>query len=176
MSVHLLLVNVYSAGMEVFGYMNKLVISALLVFVSVLCISQSAEAQTVTTVQALNFGEWLSLNNNAEYEITINTDGSYSSDGAGFIEISAPQEGIYDIEDGFTPSTPVASVVVSQQAVLTFGGGVFQMDAFQETHSATVDGGGVVRVTVGGTANTSGNSTAYVDGTYNGTLQIQINF
>ncbi len=156
--------------------MNKLAIAALLVFVSAFCLLQVAEAQTVTTVQALSFGEWLSYNNDAEYEITINTNSTYSADGAGFVEIVAPQQGIYDIEDGFTPFDPVASVVISQIAALNFGGGTFQMDTFQETHSATVGSDGKVRVTVGGTANTSGNSTAYVDGTFNGTLQIQINF
>ena len=132
-------------------------------------------AQTVTTVQALDFGEWLSYGNAAEYEITVNTDGSYSADAA-FIKITAPQEGIYDIEGGFTPFTPVASVVVTQQAVLACCGNTFSMDTFQETHSAAVDAAGVVRVTVGGTANTSGNSSAYVDGTYNGSINIQINF
>jgi len=155
--------------------MYKSTIIALLVFVLVLCGLRCAEAQTVTTVQALSFGEWLSYDNDGVYEITINTNGSYSAD-AEFVEISAPQEGIYDIEDGFTPFDPVASVNISQLSALTFGGGTFQMDTFQETHSANVDAGGVVRVTVGGTANTSGNSTPYVDGTFNGTLRIQINF
>lgn len=171
-----MLVNVYNADMEVFDYMNKLVISVLLVFVSVLCVLRSAEAQTVTTVQALDFGEWLSYGNDGEHEITVNSDGSYSADGAGFVIISAPQRGIYDIENDFTPGAPVASVVISQIAALTYAGGTFHMDAFQETHSANVDGNGVVRVMVGGTANTSGNSSPYIDGTYNGTLQIQINF
>ncbi len=159
-----------------FGYrlaMSKFVVAALFFF-GTISASFSVYAG-VTTVQALDFGEWLSYNNDVEYEITVDTDGSYSFDSSGFVMIAAPQEGIYDI-DGMTPFDTVASVVVTQNAPLTYSIGTFQMDVFQETHSATVDAGGVVRVTVGATANTSGNSEAYADATYNGNLQIQINF
>ncbi|MCK5374260.1 MAG: DUF4402 domain-containing protein [Alphaproteobacteria bacterium] len=129
----------------------------------------------VTTVQAFNFGEWLSYNNDAEYEITVNTSGGYTYDPEGFVMITAPQEGIYDI-DGLTPNAAVSSVVAIQILALTYSTGTFQMDVFQDSHGSNVDGSGVLRVWIGATANTTGNSVSYNDGTYSGTVQIQVNY
>ncbi len=129
----------------------------------------------VTTIQAFDFGEWVVKNNDAQHEITINTNGSYTYDSAGFIEISPPQEGIFDL-DGMTPNTSIVSVVVTQFSPLSGSGIDFEMINFQETHSASTDGLGVARITVGGTARTSGAGGSYVDQTFNGIVQIQINF
>lgn len=129
----------------------------------------------VTVVQALSFGSWISKNNDAQYDITINTNGSYTFDAAGFIEIAAPQEGIFDI-DGLPSSTAIASVTVTQTIPLSASGENFQMVSLQESHPATTTAGGTAEITVGGTARTSGNTNAYGDFTYNGQLEIQINF
>lgn len=129
----------------------------------------------VTTVQALNFGEFLSYNNDSQYDITINTNGSYSFDSGGFVEIAAPQEGIYDL-DGMAINTAITSVTVTQSSAISFGVGSFQMINFQEIHSGSTDGGGVARVTVGATARTTGNGAPYADNVYSGVVNIQINF
>ena len=129
----------------------------------------------VTTIQAMSFGEFVVKNNDAQYDVTINTSGSYTFDAAGFVEIAAPTEGIFDL-DGMTPSTAISSVVITQISPLSGAGEDFEMVALQETHPGSTDGSGVARITVGGTARTSGNGTLYVDQTFNGTLQIQINF
>ncbi|MDH5722846.1 MAG: hypothetical protein OEY94_05955 [Alphaproteobacteria bacterium] len=129
----------------------------------------------VTVVQALSFGSWISKNNNAQYDITINTNGTYSFDSSGFIEIAAPQEGIFDI-DGLPVSTAIASVVVTQTIPLSASGENFQMVSLQEAHPASTTAGGVAQITVGGTARTSGSTISYLDNTYNGQLEIQINF
>jgi len=147
---------------------------AFVVFSCALFFAQGTHA-AVTTLQAMSFGSFLSLNNMAQYDITINTDNSYSYDSAGFVEIVAPSRGVYEI-DGITPNATIVSVIVSQSAALTNGSSVFQMVDLQETHDATADSFGVVRVTIGGTARTSGNTVPYGDATYNGSLNITINF
>jgi len=129
----------------------------------------------VTTIQALSFGSFIVKNNNAQYDITVNTNGSYTFDGAGFIEIAPPQEGIFDL-DGMTPLNAVTSVTVTQTIPLSGSGEGFQMVNLQESHTAIVNLAGEIRVTVGGTARTSGNGNPYMDQTYNGQLEIQINF
>ncbi len=129
----------------------------------------------VTTVQALSFGSFISKKNDAQYDITINTDGSYSFDAAGFIEISAPQEGIFDL-DGMTPNAAITSVTITQVTPLSGANEVIQMVNFQETHPATTDGSGVARIVVGATARTTGTGDNYNDFTHTGALQIQINF
>ncbi len=138
-------------------------------------VASSVSDAAVATVQAFDFGSWVVKNNDAQHEITINTNGSYTFDSAGFIEISPPQQGIFDI-DGMTPNTAIASVVVTQITPLTGVGVDFQMINLQETHPATTDGLGVVRVTVGGTAQTTGSGGSYIDQIFNGTVEIQINF
>ncbi len=133
----------------------------------------------VTTIQGLNFGEFIVKNNNAVHSITVNLSGpSYVFDSAGFILISDTniQYGIYDL-DGMTPNTAITSVTVTQVSPLSGASGPnFQLNTFQEVHPATTDGSGVARINVGATAQTSGSGTPYVDQTYTGTMQIQINF
>ncbi len=141
----------------------------LMVFV---CAGSPAQAG-VSIIQALQFGEVISRNNNATHSITINTDGSYSLSG-GFIEIAAPQEGIYDI-DSLTPSTAIASIVVTQLQPLTASGEVFNMDNFTTTFGST-DAGGVARVTLGARAQTTGTGISYANQTYSGQVQLVISF
>lgn len=141
-------------------------------------ISQSAFAG-ITTIQGLNFGEFIVKNNDAVHAITVNVSGpGYSYDTAGFIPINTAsiQQGVYDL-DGMTPNTAITSVTITQLSPLSGASGPnFQMNTFQETHPATTDGTGTARIHVGATAQTSGSGTPYVDQTYTGTLQIQINF
>ena len=129
----------------------------------------------LTVIQDLNFGEFSSRNNNAQYNLTVNPGSAYTYDPAGFIEISPPQSGIYDI-GGFTPSASVASVTVTQNTPLGGVGSVFQMINFQENHSPNADPAGVVRVEIGATLQTSGDTTPYGDATYAGSVDIMVNF
>ncbi len=146
-----------------------------MIFTLILCFFAKLSYAGVTTVQALNFGSWISKNNDAQYNITINTNGSYSFDSAGFIEISPPQEGIFDL-DGMTPNTAIASVDVTQITPLSGSGPEFNMINFQETHPASTDASGVARITIGATAQTTGVGASYIDQTFTGQIQIQINF
>jgi len=147
---------------------------AVIILLTCLLVATPSHAG-VTVVQALSFGEFVVKRNDAQYDITVNTNGSYTFDSAGFIEIVPPQQGIFDL-DGMTPFTPVISVTVTQTSPLAGSGENMQMVNLQETHDVAVSASGVVRVTVGGTARTSGNGNPYLDQTYNGQLEIQINF
>ena len=133
----------------------------------------------VTTVQGLNFGEFIVKRNDAVYGITVNLAGpAYTYDAAGFAPINTGsiQLGIYDL-DGMTPNQAITSVNVTQITPLSGPSGPnFQMTAFQETHPPTTDGAGVARIRIGGTAQTDGSGNPYFDQTYTGTIQIQINF
>ncbi len=133
-----------------------------------------ARAQ-VSTVQALDFGNYIVIDNSSQYDITINPDGSSSFDPAGFVIISGPSEGIYDITTSQL-NQAVASVVVSQHQPLLAPGNSFQLLNFQEQHDPTTDGSGVVRVIVGATARSTGSGSTYADQTYSGSIDIQINF
>jgi len=155
----------------VFLIMRRLFIA---VFLYAFCVSVPLYAG-VAVVQPMTFGNFVSKKNDAQYEITVNVNGTYVFDSAGFIEISPPQEGIYDI-DGLTPNAAVANVVVTQSSPLSIGGRSFQMINFQDSHAASTDGFGVLRVTVGATAQGDGIVTAYPDRTYNGSLNITISF
>ena len=129
----------------------------------------------VTTVQALSFGQFIMKNNDAVYDITLGTNSGVTFSAAGFIQIISPQEGIYDL-DGMAPNTAIASVTVTQVTPLSGSGFDMQLINFQETHPASTDGSGVARIEVGATARTNGLGGSYIDQTFNGTIQIQVNF
>ncbi len=130
----------------------------------------------VTTIQAISFGSWIVKKNDAQYDIVVNPDGTYTFDSAAYIEISPPRAGIYDI-DGLPVSTAIASVTVTQNSPLAGGSGKsFQMISFQETHPASTDASGVARISIGATSRSSGDGSAYPDETYTGNIDIQVNF
>lgn len=128
----------------------------------------------VTTVQALSFGSFVIKNNDAQYDIIIHPGGAYSFSGAGFLEITPPQYGIYDI-DGLPANSVISSINISQIIPLSNSGESLQMVNFEENHDNS-NGAGVAQVRIGATARTSGNGNPYLDQTYTGQLQIQINF
>jgi hypothetical protein len=144
------------------------------IFVILLCLQKAAFAD-VTVIQELDFGQFIVKNNDAQHDITINPGGVYSFSGAGLVEISPPEDGIYDI-DGLPPNSVITSINITQLNPLQgVTGEVFQMVNMQSSFSST-NGSGVARIGIGGTARTSGNGNPYADQTYNGILQIQINF
>lgn len=115
------------------------------------------------------------MRNDMAYDITINTDDSYTYDAAGFVLISQPQRGIY-IFDGMGSSVAITSVTVNQSFPLTSAGGTFQMVDFQSDYPPTTTVGGDAQIIIGATARTSGTGVPYADFTYSGTVDITINF
>lgn len=153
--------------------MHKFLI-ALLFVICVLVVGHARAG--ITTIQALSFGNYLVANNNSVQTITISTSGNVT-DSAGLIEITpTAQQGIYDL-DGLTPSAVIASVTVT--ALTTMRGvnitNEFILSGFTVNHT-NVDGAGVARVTLGGTASTTGNGLGYPDQTYTATVQLDVNY
>ncbi len=146
---------------------------ACFTFIFVLMLSVSASA-AVTTIQAMSFGHFISRDNSSQYDIVVNTDGSYSYDGAGYVMVTPPQPGVYDI-DGLGANGNIDAVLLTQNTPLTsLSARSFQIVNLTETHPATTDGLGVARFRIGGTARSSGNGTNYIDETFNGVVRIDI--
>lgn len=145
-------------------------IASLLVF-----IAPGSACAAVTVQQALSFGSFIMRANDAQYDITVNADGSYSYDAAGYIEITPPDRGVY-LFDSLPVSTAITSVDVTQNTALVAVGGVFQMVNFQETHPATTSPLGEAQIFIGATARSNGGGSVYPDRTYIGTVDITINF
>mgnify|MGYP000527742782 CR=1 FL=1 len=126
----------------------------------------------VITLQGLHFGEFVITDNNSVHGITVNIDGSVSHSGA-VIEINAPRPGIYQI-DGLPPNN-VINVIVSQDQPMVGNSNSFNLTNFQESHTNS-NAGGITDITIGATAETSGNGQPYVDQNYSGQVRIQISF
>lgn len=151
-----------------------LLVNVVLTFV-VLCMCAAESFAGVTVVQQMSFGSFVVKRNDAQYDITVSAGGSYGYSSVGYILIVPPQQGIFDI-DGLPASTPVSSVTVSQYGPLAGSGDSFEMLSFQTSNNPTTDSSGVLRVSVGGTARSSGTGNPISDQTYNGQLEITINF
>ncbi len=150
---------------------QKIFIIALSFFAAIFSYTLAAKAD-ITLVQKLRFGEVVITNNNNQHSITINTDGSFSHAGS-IININDPQPGIYQIED-LVPNS-IIQITATQSQPLSAGGNFFTLKDFQIVHSNS-DASGLANITLGATAQTSGNSASYDSRTYNGTIQIQINY
>ncbi len=141
-----------------------------------LCIFNVAQA-SVTVIQSLDFGSYIVKRNDAQYDITVNHGGVVSYSSTGFVQISGGQPGIYDI-DGLPANSVINSVVMTQIDPLQgVTGEVFQLVNFDYMlHSGSTSAGGVVRLSLGATARTSGNGNPYASQNFLGVIQIQINF
>ena len=134
-------------------------------------ISSYAHAD-LSVLQKLRFGEVVITNNNAAYSINVNPDGTFGHAGS-IIKINDPQPGIYQIDD-LTPNS-VINVTAVQLQPLSGGGNFFTLRDFQIVNSNS-NASGLANITMGATAQTSGNSVGYSSRTYNGSIQIQISY
>lgn len=153
--------------------MNKFFI----VLLSIVAATVSGQALAgITTIQALSFGNYVVANNNSVQTVTVSLSGNVTAS-SGLLEITpTAQQGIYDI-DGLTPNAVIASVDVTALGPMR---GVnisneFTLGSFTANHT-NVDPSGVARVTIGGTASTTGNGLGYPDQTYTATVEVQINY
>ncbi len=147
----------------------------IVIFFTFYFLPMSVSYAAVTVDQAFNFGSFIAMRNDVSYDIVVNTDGSYSYDGAAYVEILPPQPGIY-LFDGLPSSTAITSVDVTQGSPMIGVGSFFSLVDFQETHPATTNGVGEAQIYIGATARSSGNGTPYSDQTYLGSVDITINF
>lgn len=149
-------------------------VAAAFTVASLLCGFSSAAFAQVSTLQELNFGEFISTRNDAQYSITVNLDGSYSFSSGAFYEISAPSIGIYEFT-GLAPSANVTNITITQTSPLISSGATsFQMINFQTFSLPVTTLLGTLEVRVAGTARTSGNGLLYPDRTYTGGINIDV--
>lgn len=147
-------------------------LAALLVF-SVF--SAPAQAQVVNEVQAFNFGTWVVTNNDNPRHITVATDGSYSNSPE-LIMITPPLQGVYNVT-GLPPGAAILSIIVTMTQPMQAGvGEEFTLDQFTVFNPPNADGLGELQVVIGARARTSGSDDPYNEATYNGELDLDINF
>ena len=151
--------------------MKKIVLCLIAIFL----FSSDALAQSISTTQALSFGEAVLKNNDAVHEIVISRNGNFSAD-PDFVFITDPQVGIYEITGGgVRQRLDTVTVTVNQQ--LTGAGKVFTIDNFdiQSPNQLSNTGTGTIRV--GARMQSSGDGTPYNPSTtHNGTLTLEVTF
>lgn len=152
---------------------KRLRLFGVFVFLCMSVSTQPVHAQ-VATLQELSFGEFISARNDAQYNITVNLDGSYSFSSGAFFEIVPPSVGIYEFT-GLAGNATVTNVSITQTSSLISGGApAFELINFQNLNSSVTNLAGVLQVRVAGTARTSGNGLPYPDRTYEGGINIAL--
>ncbi len=150
---------------------------SFLFFIFLLLANISAVYAVITETQSMSFGTFALRNNNAQYNLTINPDGSQIAD-AQFAIISNGREAAFNVS-GFPPSTTLIITVVSDDLTLG-GGGIgegFPVANFKHLPTTVVtDAIGNASFTLGATMTTSGTSNVYADGNYSGNAIVSVNF
>lgn len=148
-------------------------LAVTLVFIT-LC-AQPAVAG-LQTIRALNYGLFVVTKNDAQYDLTVNPDGSYTFDAAAFVEITPPQAGVYDI-DGLDPNRAIGSITATQGALLASGSGrYFEIVDIQVEGPLVTSPTGEARILLGATVRTSGSFMNYTDEVMNGVIRVEVNY
>ena len=131
-------------------------------------------AAAVIVNQAFSWGTIGVANNNSISTLTVLTDGTTIRTGT-IVEILPAQPGIFTIT-GLPVDQTINSVdIVSTISPQTGGSEIFTMDSFTVDAPASTTGDSA-QITVGGRIRTTGSTTGYIDGTYNGQIEITFNF
>lgn len=138
---------------------------------------QNAHAQSISTQQALSFGQLLIRNNNSAHTVTVSPNGS-TSYASGIMSVQNAVPGIYDLL-GLIPDSDVSITISPPVLTLTCGcgGPDFTLDNFTISpatpHTDGVTGNTTFRL--GATLHTSGTSATYIGVNYTGTMTVEIN-
>lgn len=137
--------------------------------------SDAAQAQAnFTQVQKLDFGKWFFGDNSSVAMVTVNPVGVVSSSGP-IIMLESPKPGIYNIT-GLPAFTSIIGVTVTGiPPTLEFSGRTFDIDNFT-TQIPDADGSGNTQLRLGADLETSGDGLAYPGGTYDGQINIEIDY
>ena len=125
--------------------------------------------------QPLNFGTWAITNNTGIKFITVNPDGSFASSPGVVNILVPPTQGIYRV-DSLPPFTAINSVTGTMLAPMSGGNQDFNLDTFQIIYDPVTNASGEINITLGVSAKTTGTGVPYDDATYNGTIQLDINY
>jgi Domain of unknown function (DUF4402) len=131
-------------------------------------------AVSITQFQKLDFGKWFFGDDSSPQTITVTPGGSYSTSSANLVMFRAPRPGIYTIT-GLPAFTTFTSVTVTMAAPMQFGGRTMDITNFS-TVLPDADGSGNTALRVGAEAVTLGDGSGYPGGTYDGTIDIIIDY
>lgn len=148
-------------------------VNALFLFVFMVFCGGASYAQTLTTVQDLQFGQAIVTNNNARHSAIVNTDGSLSVDPE-FIFITQPQVGIYRLVGGL-PNQAIDDIDLTVDDRFRGPGPDFRFNRLRSSAPSNLDINGEADIFVGGRIQTSGNGRAYRSSeTFNGLFTITV--
>lgn len=145
-------------------------------FVFMLCVQSAslAQAQTISPVQDLSFGQAIVTNNNSQHEIIIVPGGGFSNDPE-ISFITTPVAGVYRLT-GATPFQVIDSVVITVDQQMIGAGEDFVLDNFSVTHPPQADNFGNALIDVGARMRTTGNFNTYMSSTtFTGMFTIDVN-
>ncbi len=147
--------------------------TGLLFFFFFLC--GTAQAQTITETQQLDFGTIVVLDINNVSQVTVNSNGSSSNNGFTYI-VDVPQRGEYDITGG--PANSAYTLTFPPSITLIGPCGGFTIDNFETVASGALmtDGVGYDTFFLGARARSAGTGVGYPDGNYANTLDITVVF
>lgn len=153
----------------------RLVLACSLFLLSIGGFAGSALAQSINTIQDLTFGEAVLTDNSSQREILLSEDGSFTNDPE-YLFVTTPEPGIYQVV-GQTPSRTITSVTVTVNTQPSGGGRQFIIDNFDVDHPPSTDPAGEATIRVGARFRSTGDGTTYpVQTTFNGNLQITVNY
>ena len=139
------------------------------------CSVSSVCAQTISTTQALSFGEAVLTDNSAPRVIDLRRNGNVMEDPE-YIFIVNPQVGIYQITGG-VPNRRLDTVTMTVDQQVIGGGRQFTIDNFDIQSPNRLDGAGEGTITVGARLTSSGDGTAYLPSTlHTGALTLSVTF
>ena len=143
-------------------------------FVILLGSVTGAQAQTLTQVQALTFGDGIVVDNSTQHEIVLSSDGSFTHD-AEFIFGNIQPEGIYPLVAA--PQSAPMTVTIRLDQNIDGPGQDFFLDNFDIDAPATTDVAGGATIRVGARMRTSGNGIPYNPSTsFTGSFTVEVNF
>ena len=147
----------------------------LALFLAVLCPVSGAFAQSISTTQALDFGEAVLLDNTAVREIILDQDASYSSDPE-YVFVTNPVPGIYQLT-GELPFRAIVSVTIVVDQQMLGAGHQFTIDNFDIDHPPATNGSGEATIRVGARMQSSGTGSTYPTSTsFVGDLELSVNY
>lgn len=133
-------------------------------------------AQTITRVQPISFGMFVIKNNASAHNIQVSRTNSVTADSA-FALFTNPVRGEYDLS-GFPASTPFT--VSFFATPITVGGSgtgeAFTLGSFTPGTGLSTDSSGDAQLRFGATLTTSGSGINYSNGSYQGELDITVNY
>lgn len=150
---------------------TKLVCAAL----ATLCVSQPASAQVIDEERPLSFGTVAIVSGAGVGRITIEPDGSYTSNSNLYV-VTPPVRGEYHLSGAtvsaiYTVTTPLSVDMVGPN------GAYFTLDNFEiRPVTLSTDGSGNDIFYLSGRLQTQGGGMVYEDGVYSGSITMTVDF